>query len=199
VPRIARRVESFFVGRAIGRDNDRRLGYSSGIQFARRRDNMTATADNGWGLSVTRFIAASPATVWDVMTRRQMEWWCPLPWRAEVVEQDWRAGGITHVLMRGPEGEEHPHSGIFLEVVPGVRWVSTDAFCRTVDEAIMPTDPFMVGCWEIEAEGEGTRYTATARHWTEAAAISHAEMGFADGWGACADQLVALCEGRAIC
>ena len=30
-------------------------------------------------LSVTRFIAASPAKVWQVMTDRQEEWWCPRP------------------------------------------------------------------------------------------------------------------------
>jgi uncharacterized protein YndB with AHSA1/START domain len=156
---------------------------------------MTATADNGWALCVTRHIAAPPKHVWRVMTERQMAWWCPLPWRAEVVAQDWRAGGVTSVLMRGPDGEEHPHMGMFLEVVPGVRWVSTDAFVRAADDSIMPTGPFMVGCWEIAAEGDGTRYTATARHWTEEAAIRHAEMGFADGWGACADQLKTLCEG----
>jgi hypothetical protein len=33
--------------------------------------------------------------------------------------------------------------------------------------------------------------TATAHHWTEAAAV----LGFEDGWGACADQLKLLCEG----
>ena len=53
----------------------------------------------------------------------------------------------------------------------------------------------MIGIWEIEPEGTCTRYTARARHWTEEAAKQHADMGFEDGWGACADQLVALCEG----
>ena len=44
-------------------------------------------------LSVTRYIAARPETVWDVMVNRQAEWWCPKPWRAEVDLQDRRAGG----------------------------------------------------------------------------------------------------------
>lgn len=146
-------------------------------------------------LTVTRFIAAPPSKVWDVMVNRQEEWWCPVPWRAEFLVQEWRAGGRTSVMMHGPEGEQHPHEGIFLEVTPGVRFVSTDAL--VVDEAgqFMPKGPFMVGCWEISPEGEGTRYTATARHWDEDAAKRHAEMGFEEGWGACADQLKALCEG----
>lgn len=155
---------------------------------------MTATAENGWQLSVTRLIAAPPEKVWHCMTDRQMEWWCPLPWRAEAVEQDWRAGGRTSVVMYGPEGEEHPHEGIFLEVTPGVRFVSTDAFVRGDGGAFMPAGPFMVGCWEIAAEGEGTRYTATARHWDEATTKRHQEMGFVEGWGACADQLKELAE-----
>lgn len=157
---------------------------------------MTATEENGWELSVTRFIDAPPETVWRVMTDRQSEWWCPAPWRAEFVAQDWRAGGATRCVMYGPEGEEHPHDGIFLEVTPGVRFVSTDAFIRAADGSFMPVGPFMVGCWEIAAEKAGTRYTATSRHWDEATTKRHAEMGFAEGWGACADQLKAICEGE---
>ena len=50
------------------------------------------------------------------------------------------------------------------------------------------------GFWEIEPEGSGTRYTARARHWTDEALEQHRAMGFEAGWGACADQLKALCE-----
>jgi uncharacterized protein YndB with AHSA1/START domain len=145
-------------------------------------------------LSITRFIAAAPDKVWQVMTERQTEWWCPTPWRAEVVEQDWRAGGRTAMVFKGPDGEEMPQEGFFLEVTPGVRFVSTDACVRDPDGAWRPAEPFMIGTWEIAPEGDGTRYTASARHWTEEARRSHEEMGFADGWGACADQLKALCE-----
>ena len=47
---------------------------------------------------------------------------------------------------------------------------------------------------EIAPEGDGTRYTACSRHWDEATVKRHEEMGFTDGWGACADQLVELAE-----
>ena len=52
----------------------------------------------------------------------------------------------------------------------------------------------MVGIWEIVPESEGTRYTASARHWTAEAKKQHEEMGFTKGWGICADQLAALAE-----
>ena len=55
--------------------------------------------------------------------------------------------------------------------------------------------PFMIGIFAIAPEGSGTRYTASARHWTAESMAHHQEMGFAEGWGAVADQLKALCEG----
>ena len=51
-----------------------------------------------------------------------------------------------------------------------------------------------IGIWSIEPEGDGTCYTAVARHWSEEAMQRHAEMGFEEGWGACADQLQGLRE-----
>jgi uncharacterized protein YndB with AHSA1/START domain len=48
-------------------------------------------------LSVTRLIDAPVDTVWKIATERLEEWWCPKPWTAEIVEQDWRAGGRSAV------------------------------------------------------------------------------------------------------
>lgn len=141
-------------------------------------------------LSINRFIDAPPGKVWDVMTNRQEEWWCPKPWRAEIIEQDKRAGGRSSMMFKGPDGEEMPQDGIFLAWDEGRRFVSTDA----VTPDFQPAGPFMIGVWEIAPEGNGTRYTATARHWTEEAAKQHEEMGFTEGWGACADQLKQLSE-----
>ncbi|MFO6445581.1 SRPBCC domain-containing protein [Erythrobacter sp. NE805] len=141
-------------------------------------------------LSVTRFIAAPPARVWDVMVNRMGEWWCPRPWRAEVVEQDRRPGGRSAMVMYGPDGEEMPQEGIFLAWDEGRRFAATDAI--TAD--LQPSGPFMIGIWEVEPEGDGTRYTARARHWSEEVRKSHEEMGFVQGWEAAAAQLAELAE-----
>jgi uncharacterized protein YndB with AHSA1/START domain len=141
-------------------------------------------------LSITRFIAAPPAKVWDVMTNRQEEWWCPVPWRAEIDRQDRRAGGVCNMTFYGPDGEKEPQNGIYLAYEEGRRFVTTDAVTGDFE----PSGPFMIGIWEIAPEGDGTRYTARARHWTREARDQHEEMGFTEGWGACADQLQALCE-----
>ena len=144
-------------------------------------------------ISVTRFIAAPPEKVWDVMANRIEEWWCPKPWRAVFDALERKAGGVSTCTMYGPEGEVHPHPGFVLAWDEGRRFAFTDAIVGDLE----PAGPFMIGIWEIAAEGEGTRYTARARHWDEEARKRHEDMGFAEGWGACADQLVALAEAAA--
>lgn len=142
-------------------------------------------------LKVSTFIAASPEKVWDVLANRMEEWWCPKPWRVEVDHQDRRAGGRCAMTMYGPNGEVMPNEGIFLAWEKGRRFVSTDAF---IGEDFDPAGPFMVGFWEIEPEGDGTRYTARAKHWSEEARKNHEEMGFIPGWTAVAEQLKEICE-----
>mgnify|MGYP001008537038 CR=1 FL=1 len=149
--------------------------------------------DKDLDLEISRLIKAPRALVWKAWSdpAHLKEWWCPRPWRMRVIDVEWRAGGRSAMEMLGPDGEVMPNDGIVLEFVPGKRWVSTDAFTA----GCVPAGPFMVGIWEIEPEGDGTRYTARARHWSAEACAQHSEMGFEAGWGAAADQLAALVEG----
>jgi len=141
-------------------------------------------------LSISRHIAASPATVWKVYTERTTEWFAPKPYETPVVDWDLRPGGSASLVMRSPEGQDMPMQGVFLEVVPGERLVSTDAFAP----GWVPQGPFMVTIITFAAEGAGTRYTASARHWSEETLKQHEAMGFTTGWGQVADQLAALAE-----
>ena len=141
-------------------------------------------------LSVTRLIAAPPAKVWDVMANRIEEWWCPKPWRAEFAKLERKPGGALDCTMYGPDGEVHPHPGLVLAWDEGRRFAFTDAIVGD----LKPAGPFMIGIWSIAPEGQATRYTAVARHWSREKMEEHEAMGFAQGWGACADQLKALCE-----
>jgi uncharacterized protein YndB with AHSA1/START domain len=164
---------------------------SSGGRGENKQGTMNGTAENGWELSITRHIDAPTAKVWQIITDRLAEWWCPKPWRTEIIALDWVSGGEFHTAMYGPEpGQESSAGGKMLEVIPGQRFVFTDAF----SSGWIPQKPFMVGSIEILPEGEGTRYTAWAKHWDEAAMKQHKDMGFADGWNEVANQLAALCE-----
>lgn len=141
-------------------------------------------------LSVTRYIDAPPEIVWDILANRQDEWFCPKPWQATVDVQEQRPGGRTELTFHGPEGESFQQNGIFLAFDEGRRFVVTDA----VNGDLEPQEPFMIGFWEIAPEGDGTRYTAGARHWTDEAVARHKEMGFETGWSICANQLAELAE-----
>ncbi|MES2337744.1 MAG: SRPBCC family protein [Pseudomonadota bacterium] len=141
-------------------------------------------------LRIERIIDVPVDVVWRAWTEHQDEWFCPRPWRSETLVQELRAGGRSSIVMRGPEGEENHLEGVFLEVVPGERIVSTDAFTH----GWLPAGPFMVRIDTFEDIGGRTRYTATARHWTREAMEQHAAMGFDAGWNAATDQLVAVSE-----
>jgi uncharacterized protein YndB with AHSA1/START domain len=144
-------------------------------------------------LIIKRLIDAPRETVWRVWTERKEEWFCPKPWRVEMIAEDLRPGGRSAMVMHGPAGERNELEGLILDVVPGRRVVSTDAFKAGWE----PQGPFMVAITDFEDEGDKTRYTARARHWTADAKQQHEAMGFHDGWGKVAEQLADLAEAEA--
>lgn len=144
-------------------------------------------------LTLTRMIAAPRAIVWRCWTEPELikQWFTPRPWTTPVVEIDLRPGGASYMLFRGPDGEEFPNRGVYLEVVPGRRLVFTDAY---VEAWVPSVEPFMTAIITVSDEGGGTRYEAWVRHWSQAAMKRHEEMGFHDGWGRAADQLEAVAK-----
>ncbi|MDB6061966.1 MAG: hypothetical protein JWM78_2069 [Verrucomicrobiaceae bacterium] len=117
------------------------------------------------------------------------QWFTPRPWTTPVVETDVRVGGSSFILMRGPDGEEFPNRGVYLEVIENEKLVFTDAFVNAWEPS---EKPFMTGILTFEDICDKTKYTARVRHWTVADREAHEKMGFHDGWGKATDQLVAL-------
>lgn len=143
-------------------------------------------------LSVSRFIAARPETVWTAFIDHAVEWFTPRPWSTVSVDYDLQPGGRANVVMASPEGEQHAYDGVVLRVEPARRLVTTGAM--TEGFAPQPGDMAFVRIDTFEPEGDGTRYTAVARHWDAAAADRHRQMGFEPGWGAAAAQLAEVAE-----
>lgn len=141
-------------------------------------------------LSITRLIAATPATVYRIWTERLGEWWAPRPYTTPNVDLDLRAGGRALMGMRSPDGVDMDGEGVFLEVVPNEKIVFTNAFTA----GWLPQEPFMVVIVTFAPEGAGTRYTAVVRHWDEETLKRHEAMGFHEGWGIVAGQLAKLAE-----
>ena len=153
---------------------------------------MTAAPETDRELVLTRIIDAPREKLFRAWTEPELlkQWFAPLPYTTPHAELDVRPGGSSLIVMRGPDGTDYPNRGVYLEVAPNERLVSTDAFTS----AWQPSEkPFMTLILTFEDEGGGkTRYTARVRHWTVEDREMHEKMGFHEGWGICADQLAAL-------
>lgn len=152
------------------------------------------TANDDLDLTISRLIKAPRSTVWKAWTepKHLKEWWCPKPWRAEIQAFDLRASGAFDVLMHGPDGEENPNPGSFLEIIPRERIVFTTALI----EGWRPAAPWlsMTAIITMADKDGGTMYSARVLHPDRAIRDRHEELGFFDGWGACIEQLAELAE-----
>lgn len=142
-------------------------------------------------LTLTCLIDAPREKVYRCWTDAELfkQWIAPLPYTTPVAEMDVRAGGSSFFLMKGPEGEEIPCPGVFLEVVPNEKLVMTDAYTRAWEPS---GKPFMTTIVTFEDEGGWTRYTARCKHWSAEDRKAHEEMGFHEGWSQVSRQLAAL-------
>jgi uncharacterized protein YndB with AHSA1/START domain len=85
------------------------------------------------------------------------------------------------------------NKGVYLEVVPGEKLVFTDAYTEGWKPA---PEPFMTAILLLaDAPGNGTTYTAIARHRNPDSRKTHEDMGFFDGWGTVATQLETYAKG----
>jgi uncharacterized protein YndB with AHSA1/START domain len=153
---------------------------------------LEATPTSDRELVLTRIIDAPREKLFRAWTDPELlkQWFAPLPYTTPHAEMDVRPGGSSLIVMRGPDGNEFPNRGVYLEVVENERIVTTDAYTKAWEPS---EKPFMTLILTFEEDvGGKTRYTARVRHWTVADREMHEKMGFHEGWGQCADQLAAL-------
>ncbi len=128
-------------------------------------EKTTQTSDRE--LVLTRVINASREKVFKAWTDPELlkQWFAPLPYTTPIAEIDLRPGGSNLIVMRGPDGNEMPNRGVYLEVVENKRLVFTDAYTKAWEPS---EKPFMTVILTFADEGGKTRYTALVRHWTVA-------------------------------
>jgi len=148
-------------------------------------------------LKLEREIDVPVDLVWKAWTTpaHLRQWFVPKPWTISLCEIDVRPGGIFRTLMRSPEGEEYDNSGCYLDVVPQERLIFTDTLLPGFRPA---PKPFFTGALLLAPLGSGTRYTAFAIHGDEATRDNHEKMGFHDGWGTVATQMVDYIKSGAV-
>ena len=140
-------------------------------------------------LVLTRVIHAPAKSLFRAWTEPDLlkQWFAPKPFTTPVAELDVRPGGASLIVMRGPDGQDMPNPGVYLEIVPNKKIVFTNAYTDAWTPSHHPT---MTVVLTFEDIGDGrTRYTARALHWTDADREAHEKRGFHEGWSLCADQL----------
>jgi uncharacterized protein YndB with AHSA1/START domain len=153
-------------------------------------------------LVLERVVDVRRELVWAAWTKPEhvKRWFTPAPWTTVDCEIDLRPGGIFRTVMRSPEGQDHPNTGCYLEIVPYEKLVWTSALGPGYRPAIRAVgtgscdELYFTAIILLEPQGERTKYTAIAMHGDEATSKRHESMGFYDGWGTTLDQLVAVAK-----
>lgn len=154
----------------------------------------TLDLDPETDLSFTRLLDVPRSLVWECWTSPEHipHFFIPEPHKVTAFAIDLRVGGRFDTTFE-VDGQRMENRGVWLEIVPRTRLVFTDSYSEGWKPA---ADPFMTAILDFEdAEGGGTRYTATARHRTPEARQGHEDMGFFSGWGTVATQLEAYAKG----
>jgi uncharacterized protein YndB with AHSA1/START domain len=79
-------------------------------------------------LVITRIFDAPRSLVFKAWTdpEHMAQWWGPKGFTAPICEMEARTGGALRILMRGPDGAEHPMTGVIREIVEPERLVFTN-------------------------------------------------------------------------
>src|SRR3954466_4127568 len=95
-------------------------------------DKTPASSTGNRELVITRVLNAPPEKVYRAWTEPELlkQWFAPKPYTTPIVEMDVRPGGSAYFVMRGPDGKDLPNRGVYLEVVPNQKLVSTDAYVK---------------------------------------------------------------------
>ncbi|MEO5859998.1 MAG: SRPBCC domain-containing protein [Pyrinomonadaceae bacterium] len=143
-------------------------------------------SENEKELVIARDFAAPRELVWRVWNEPAHieKWFGPKGFRTKVRSMDFRKGGKWEYVMIGPDGLEYPFGGIYLEVDPIERVVSTDDFGEEFQERSPEMSmPKIISVTTLfEDRGEATRIVIKTIHASAEDKKKHEEMGVEEGW-----------------
>lgn len=98
-------------------------------------------------IAITRTFNAPVETVWRAFSEPEhlMQWWGPKIYTAPSAEIDFRVGGKFIFCMRGPDGKDLYSTGIYREIVPMEKIVSTDSFSDAEGNVVPASEYGMEG------------------------------------------------------
>jgi uncharacterized protein YndB with AHSA1/START domain len=115
----------------------------------------TFTTPSEREIEMTRLFDAPRELVFDAFTNPEHvpHWFGPRGWSVPECQIDLRPGGAWRYVLRGPNGEEMGMSGVYKEITPPERVVTTESFDDYPGES--------VNTLTLTEEDGKTRYTVT--------------------------------------
>jgi uncharacterized protein YndB with AHSA1/START domain len=97
---------------------------------ANRDGATTFTTPSDREIVISRVFDAPRRLVWEAVTDPEHvpHWYGPRGWTLPVCEMDFRPGGAWRHICRGPDGMQMGMRGVYQEIVPPERFVSTESF-----------------------------------------------------------------------
>jgi uncharacterized protein YndB with AHSA1/START domain len=156
-------------------------------------DSISIVTD-GAELVIERIFDAPRELVWKAVTEPEhiQNWWGPYGTTTTVVEMDVRPGGTWRFINHGPDGQDAPFKGEYLEVVPPERIVQTFIF-----DVEGFNDQAAIETMTLEALDGRTRILVRSRYPSEESLIGAMSSGMARGVIETYDRLDQLLTGMA--
>jgi uncharacterized protein YndB with AHSA1/START domain len=154
---------------------------------------------------ITRTFEAPRELVFKAWTdpKRMAQWWGPHGFTNPICELDARPGSAWRIVMRGPDGVEHPARGVYREIVEPERLVMTIDHSGLPDQwhdMVSPGRDRTKGKPALEAvstvtfEEVGGKTKVTVRQRFESAGVRDAllKIGMNEGWSQSLERLGAV-------
>ena len=135
---------------------------------------------------MTRVFDAPRRLVFDALTKPELlkRWFGPRGWSLVVCEADLKVGGAWRWVLRGPDGRDMGMRGVYQEIKPPERLVSTESFDDYPGESLNTL---------ILSEEDGkTTFTITVRYASQEIRDAVIKSGMEHGAAECYDKLAEM-------
>ena len=135
---------------------------------------------------MTRVFDAPRRLVFDALTKPELlrRWFGPRGWSLVVCEADLKVGGTWRWVLRGPNGRDMGMRGVYQEITPPERLVSTESFDDYPGESLNTL---------ILSEEDGkTTFTIMVRYASQEIRDAVIKSGMEHGAAECYDKLAEM-------
>jgi len=135
---------------------------------------------------MTRVFDAPRKLVFDALTKPELlrRWFGPRGWSLVVCEADLKVGGAWRWVLRGPDGRDMGMRGVYQEIAPPERLVSTESFDDYPGESL--------NTLTLSEEDGKTTFTITVRYASQEVRDVVIKSGMEHGAAECYDKLAEM-------